>query len=41
MPSDIEWDVADEIEWGIDEEIVWEDTDKDEEKIIDVLTYPI
>ena len=36
MPPDIEWDVADEIEWGIDEEIVWEDTEKDEEIILEL-----
>ena len=34
---DIEWDVADEIEWGIEEEIVWEDTDKDEEIILEFI----
>jgi len=36
MTPEIEWDVADEVEWGIEEDIVWEETDEDEETILEL-----
>jgi len=36
MAPEIEWDVVDEVEWGIEEDIVWEETDEDEETILEL-----